>query len=1422
MRRLLRWIRRLVVGVLALALVGITVVLILLHTSWGRNFLRGRIEAAIQKPFPGSTIAWLTGSVLGTVTLHDVELVAGDGKPLAAVKELDVQLALLPLIGGTARIESATARGVTVHARKIPPPVDDGQPPTTWNVEIESFVVEDAIVILDDQGREITGVSIAGAASIRGAGPISAVAFVAATVEGRALAGGVVARVARVGKELVDATGFAWVTGAGGAVFASDLGLAARRATIVANVTAAEVAKLAPPRSVTGAARLRVELAGDRIVLSAAAGASSIDAVALVEVAARRVRGIASVADRRTEGTGRALIAGVLDGDRARATIVGRGDVAGYPGGDVVLAIDGALSTRTADVLVLAAGQGAARVGVVGRVAELDRTLSVERAIAGVEAGDVGVASGGRVPASGTVRVEATASGPVTALLVDGRFTATRVRYERLTAAAIAGTGHVQLGAALSYRAHADVRGLANAGKPIGAVTADVTSRPDGTLGVRARVRPAAVPIVAEASGVVTLGEVIDVALGAHRIDSRAGTWTGTGGRVRVTKTAIEVRGITTGQGDAWAKIDATIGRGTRALSAEIEARALPVAAIDPSFAGTASGTLTVSRARGTWTGHGVFAATGLVLAPAMKPVDGAVTVSLAGRRASVAVNASNAELGGARVALEVDGPADPTDVDAWMRVSRAELRSILVGVDHVDLAAATGGRTAGVVDGTLEITAGEPSGALFVRGVPTPAGRADADITLALQTAGFVDVSATTTVGEIGNANASVRLAIPDHPFDPRSWKALGARVVTAANVEAKDIPIDARLLALVGVEAPYHGTADVKLDLGAGASSATLTADVRGITGGAIVRGIDVHVGATADAQGTRAELQAVSSGITLVSLPDATIPVTLARWIADPRGALAAPLHGTLAIGEVAAPRVLAIVGRSDVTSGTIAGTIALGGTVGAPTAAGSLDITGVRVAPRFTTKPPPALTKLRVEGGWDGAAGHVLVTGAEEGGGTLRIEARGRPDAIASVVATAAIQKLDLAPIAPFLPGVLGGAGGLLASDLTLEGTKLHGWLGLTDGRVPLSPAIGTLRRANAKITIEESGALTGKLDGKLGAGSVTMTATSAGAETTIDAKLVKVSPIGALQPVIDATLHSVLRREGTRWTGTATLSKTTVLVPEQTGHELLDAVAPPDLIFVDLPIPQLPPAAAAPRDPWLVVALQVQPVLITVPEFAVDAMAGGKVTVSVGDTLGLDGELLVERGSADVFGHRYRVELGQLVFDGNTDGLLDLKLAHDFTDVTTYVRFAGRLSELPGKEPELTSDPGLYTRGQLLGFFLGGEPGGDPTKQTREAAAGFGAALASGQIGKRLKKYLPISLDVLRCDPGAGTSGASCTFGTWLTHEVFLAYKQKLEARYDENTGDASVEWHFKPSWVLEVSGGDRNYYGGDVLWRRRW
>ena len=1475
MRPVLRWFRRIVLALLALGVLAIATVLIVLHTDWGRNIVRRKVEAALQSTFPGSTIGSITGSVLGTLVVHDVTLFAKDKRELVRIDTLSLEVSLLPLIGKTARVDSLVATGVSVHARPLPPePLEPDAEPTAWTIELPWIEVHQGTVTIEATGDVVSELDILAEARIPSGRPIEAVAQVGGRWKGRALQG--LAGVT-VGD---DVTAFASLGLGAGYLVASEV-VGRRSGRMIAQLPAADLASLAPMVTVKGDAFV-IATAEPRarethVTLAASVGAARIDAVALVDPSARSARGVigtngldlSAVTGARVRGNGRAVIAAVIDGKRVRGTVIAAGTIAevagtviaateqaagaigatrartpttrgsngpaipapvvsgfGPPSASAVIAVDGGLAR--ANVIAFVAGEGDTRIALVGAVTRVDKVITVERAQVGASVADPRAASAGRAPVQGTLAIEATASGPTTALVIQGKLTGAALRYDRVRVARLAGAFRGTLDAKPLGSAHVELGGVVNAGKPIGSVIIDAANRTDDTFAVRARVRAAMAPVVADVSAIVTPGEVIAVALGRHRIDTPAGTWVGSGGRVRVEPRAIVITGIRTGHDAAWVAVDARVGRGTGALSADLEAHDVPLAAADARYRGTVTATVALARARGRWSGDGMVSGTGLQIRDDVVPFDAAGTVGVEGRRVAVALNATNAELGGARVGIEVDGPADLLDVDGWMRVARGDLHAVTIGLDRVDAAVASKGRTAGTLDGTLQIRDGVPSGMLLVRGVPTPAGTADADLTLALTDVGFVDANAKANVGAVGAATLGTRLAIPDHPFDPAAWRALGTRVVHSASAEATDIVIDPKLLAAFKVDAPYRGTASVKLDLGAGASSATIGLDVRNITGGPLARGLDVHLGATADANGTRCTLRVGSGPTTLATIDDAATPVTLARWIDDARSALTAPLAGTLVIGKVDATAVLAIVGRMDVNGGTVEGRISAGGTLGTPTAVGTVDLKNVTVARRFTSKPPPALTALHVDASWGGASGHVRITGNEEGKGTLLVDARGNPADPTTMFGMIEIKKFDLAPVVVFLPGPLAGAAGTLEADLRLKGVDpslgtVRGTLTLSDGRVPIAPAIGTMRKANISLSIEDTG-ITAKVDGKLGAGSFTLTATAdpAGVDTTIDATLTKVSPIGALQPILDATLHGKVHRTGLSWIGKATISKASVEVPSESGHELLDSAAPADLIFVDLPIPRVPLGARAPQQPFLVLDVELEPAQITVPEFAVDAVAAGKLRVAVGDTVGLDGEIRIERGNADLFGHRYRVDLGRLAFDGTTDGILDLKLAHDFSDMTMFVRFAGRLSELSKQDPEFSSQPGVYTQGQLLGFFLGGEPGGDPSKQTREAAVGFGAALASSKIGKKLKKYLPISIDVLRCDPGATSSSASCTLGTWVTRKVFLSYKQRLEGRYDENSYEGAVEWHFRPSWELDLSGGDRNYYGGDLLWRRRW
>src|SRR5215467_3814069 len=100
MRRALRWIKRFLVTLALLVTVSVIVVLIVLHTDWGRGKLRGYVEDALAARYPGSHIGTLDGSVLGTLTLRDVRV--GD---LATASKVDVDLALLPLLLHHARID---------------------------------------------------------------------------------------------------------------------------------------------------------------------------------------------------------------------------------------------------------------------------------------------------------------------------------------------------------------------------------------------------------------------------------------------------------------------------------------------------------------------------------------------------------------------------------------------------------------------------------------------------------------------------------------------------------------------------------------------------------------------------------------------------------------------------------------------------------------------------------------------------------------------------------------------------------------------------------------------------------------------------------------------------------------------------------------------------------------------------------------------------------------------------------------------------------------------------------------------------------------------------------------------------------------------------------------------------------------------
>lgn len=180
-RRIARWTALIA---LALVIVAVAAALILVHTDWGRNKIRERIEAAVDDSFRcGATVGRLEGDVLGDVTLRDVKIFDCDGLPAITADRVDLNLDLGALVSKTLELEYATASGVTVTIRKR-----SGQPVNLaemyqpspgkfgWNVMLDRVrVVKGAVAIeVDGRNTHLDTIAVDGSMAFRRDGSLTA------------------------------------------------------------------------------------------------------------------------------------------------------------------------------------------------------------------------------------------------------------------------------------------------------------------------------------------------------------------------------------------------------------------------------------------------------------------------------------------------------------------------------------------------------------------------------------------------------------------------------------------------------------------------------------------------------------------------------------------------------------------------------------------------------------------------------------------------------------------------------------------------------------------------------------------------------------------------------------------------------------------------------------------------------------------------------------------------------------------------------------------------------------------------------------------------------------------------------------------------------------------------------------------------
>lgn len=1472
--RIGRWIKRGVLALLGLVVIAIVALVIIVHTNFGREIVRTQIENQLGAIFiGGGSVGKVEGSPFTKLVLRDVVINGPDGKPAISAAKLTLGLALPALISKHADLTSVVVDGLDVRlARNVDGTMQIANllkpaPSSGWSVNIPDLQIHGGHVTYDTgtEWMNADAVELYGALhvpfggvlssnlSVRGAWRERAVGFELATVvqwvDDKVK---LPLLIARLGAVTVAGSNLELQT-------PEDAGAPILGGTVVVNAPVVGVAQLLPgtelPADIAIAATLSNSVPWTKISLLGRVGATPVHAMIDADINLKSAKGVIAAGNLDltdlTNGRVRGAGGGVVMFDirpgeigqlpTARGVLAGWGRFEDFPAADFAVAFD-TVGDKARTVVGVSSPN--LRAAIEGEVIRVGETLTLSRATVIASSTDPAKASGNAAPLHGTVSVNLAASGallPQPDLAVTGRINGKRLRFQDMSVSTLKlDVAARHLPRRPAGKAELELTGIVRGTMKLGELKVTAANRSDGKIQVSARSKPKAAPWLIDIDALVTppgTGSVTTVQIQRHEVRAGNGSeWTGTNGVIEIGERRIIVSELESSSANGALAVSGELARATGDLTAKVEARGLRLDTFEPTYRGKVDAVVDVTRRRGKFAGSVDIKGTGLAITSSPHVFDVEAHVEAQAGKLLVDASASSAAFGSAAINVDVDAPKDITNITAWKHLEREVIRTGKVSFKNVDLvklaeaAGKPGVITSGKIDGELEFSAQTTAGLVHIRDVMAPAlrdvGVVNGDLSLSPTNTDELQATLTGTVATIGSFTAVARVGTPERLFDPAAWIAQGPHALRGATLRVDEIDVDPAMLQRFGITTDFRGRVTAAADVGEAMESAQVALEVKQLRGEPLAQPVDAVFAAAIDDVGTTTTLSIRSGKVTLLDVTG-KVPLTMAELRANPRGALDTPLTITATLPSVPAPSLMAVFGRSEIVGGTLEGKIDVTGTIGAPIATAKITGTKIQVPPGPRNRPIKMIETMTIDASWDGTIAKVNVD-AVQPGGSLKLVAQANPNALKEGTATIHAKAFDLTPILAFMPGPAGGAAGRLDANLAVTGldpamARIAGELHMTGARIPIAPQVGTLRRAKIDIVITEQG-LKIDVDGRLGGGTVKLASTfkldgamPVSGDATVTVR--KVSPIGNVEPVISADVTAKLSRKGDQWTADVDVRKGDVVVPEGNGEALDPVGAPSDMVFLSGKQLTEKRKEEPPRHPSIIANITLHSTNVKAEELR--SVIHGKVTVSAdADSVGIVGTIESDRADLDLFGRRYDVEHAAVHFDGTTDPLLDVRITHDFSDVSTITQVRGRLSK-----PELimSSDPGIYSQGQLLGFLLGGEPGGDPNSgSVRDQATTVGSSFVANKLGGYVKKALPIDIDVLRYEAATASSGSAVTVGKWLTRSLFIAYRQRLESRVDENRSEGELEYWLTRRLSIEGVVGDRLYNGVDLLWRKRY
>lgn len=1432
-----RWIARIAIGLVATVALAIAAVVIFASTDRGRELARGQIEHQLDGLFTGgASVGRVDGTPFGELVVHDVVIRAPDRSPAISIGTLRVRANLLDLVHHEVSLGELVIDQADVDVDKLAhlmaPRPDTG--PSKWNIDLASMAIRRSHVhatvtrlgAVDLDDFELAGNAHLHANGTRGAGialharwrehaaPIAIEATVRDDVD-------------RLAAPLVDVE----LGRISVAVHDAQLVKRDRRVSggMKLAVPRAELARLAGVDLPGDVALALAATADGRVALDGALGGTPVTAKLDVDLAARHVAGaihtgdfaLASLTRGKIHGTAGAAADLDVAPDAVHVTAHAHGTYEKLPPGDVVLAVDshGDRTTATVDVT------GPAILHVAGVVTRAGASYRLDHASVVAHARDV-------TPIRGAVDAVLAARGPLwphPVLTVAGSVRGAKLR--------VAGASLADVEVAIDARglparprgtAHVHAFGLARGNIALRSLVLDATSRPDGWIDVSSAAK--APQLDAELAARVKPGPSTEIDVVRHRVIAGGQTWTGTTGRVVIDHRGVSIDQLATSSAHGRATLDGRYAR-TGDLRATLDASGIDLGALRRGYAGSVGAHLEVARTRGLISAHGSIDSRDLALDPRLPALTAHVTLDAEPGKVAVAGALASQGAGKADLAIELAAPRDLTSVPAWRALGGNALSTLRIRADHVDLGKLAPDRMAGIVDGELSLAPADTHGAIRVRDLRARVldglGTLDAQLAVSQPAPDELVPELAITAKQLGKATARLDLRVPSHPFDATAWRRLGTHALHSASIQTSSLAFDPSVMKRFGVTTMLRGHAALDVSVGEGLSSIQASAKIPDLRGSPLAKPVDVTLDASLDDHEAVATFAMISDRHAAMVDARVTVPVTLAQLRAGAWKAL--PIAGAITVHETSAAQLLAAFGRTEVTSGTLAGTITVAGAVGAPTADVHLTAANLQASRGPAGTRDKQLDKLALDGTWDGHRGTLKLRANESANGALSIDAQGAPDALGAATATITARGFELAPLLAFVPGPAGGVTGRLDGKLDVHGfdprtSQVGGKLHVAGARVPVAPEVGTLRDGAIDVTVAQHG-LTIAAKGKLGRGTVDVHGTvtldqfaPSGGQATI--ALTHVSPIGSVQPLIDAHMAVKLARKGDQWIADVTVDHGFVKL-EKGGEKLKPVGAPRDLAFGAKPPPEAKrPGGPPPKQAMFVVNLTLKPTPVESDQVRTNVKGTLHVTADL-HGVDLQGQVDAVGGDVQLFDRRYRIEQAEARFDGTPDPMVAVEISYDFPDMTLTAQVHGRASK---PQLQLSSNPGNYTQAQLLGFLLGGEPGGDTQGAGfADTATSAGESFIGGALGGYVKNAIPgIKIDVLKYSAATATSSEAIQAGSWITHALFFQFTEHPEARPDENAEEGTLEYWLTHRLELQLTAGDRNYDGIDLLWRKRY